>query len=88
MTGRNELFRVPKGIASWAINPASSNRSLVDDKERDKCGELPLPHQIDFNLNGGKIYYITVTSKGTFLAEANPKKPTGGNGEFALSYGT
>ena len=44
-----------------------------------------MPNQIHFSMSGGKIYYITVTSNGVLLTEANPKKPTGGNGEFALS---
>jgi hypothetical protein len=72
LTQRDELFRVPVGKAGF-------------DLDFEDCPEAwELPDHLEFTVDGGKIYYVTITGHGAFLAEADPKKPKGGNGEFAL----
>ncbi|KAI1719190.1 POT family domain-containing protein [Ditylenchus destructor] len=73
-----QMFRVPALSAhSWTL-------SLNDTSER--CNAKGMPQNVTYNVEGGKIYYMYAGSMGTFLAEADPTKPTGGVGEFSVAF--
>ena len=81
MTGRKELFQVPAGHSAWTI------RYLAADGSGKACSmeqRSDAPERVEYELTGEKVYYVTVGRFGAFIAEANTKKPTGGNGEWAL----
>ncbi|KAI1696465.1 peptide transporter family 1 [Ditylenchus destructor] len=73
-TDRYQLFTVPKGSAAWYIKPQCFNGSAGN-----------LPQNITYELLGSKIYYVYLGELGSFIAEANPQRPTSGVGQFSLS---
>ncbi|KAI1720975.1 POT family domain-containing protein [Ditylenchus destructor] len=73
-----QMFRVPALSAhSWTL-------SLNDTLER--CNANGMPENVTYNVEGAKVYYMYAGSMGTFLAEADPTKPTGGVGEFSVAF--
>jgi hypothetical protein len=46
---------------------------------------MNLPNKLQYYLPEEAIYFISIGPTGAFMAETNPKKPTGGTGEFSLS---
>jgi hypothetical protein len=52
----------------------------------EECGKAAdLPTQVTYTVDGGSINYIFVGTMGAYIAQADPTKPTDGNGEFSLS---
>ncbi|KAI1723878.1 POT family domain-containing protein [Ditylenchus destructor] len=73
---RRELFDVEAGNATWAIR--------YNGSECENNG-LDLPTRITYEVESEAIYYIYIGKMGAFIAKADPKKPTGGTGEFSIS---
>jgi len=44
-----------------------------------------LPTRVSYEVQSGQIHYIYVGMMGSYIAQADPHKPTGGTGEFSMA---
>lgn len=75
LLNENQLFRVPtRENVSWTIEYMGED-----------CADEKLPKNMQFTLYEETIHFVAITSNGAFIAETDPRKPTGGTGEFSIS---
>lgn len=77
--GRDELFKVPAGMATWTIIYEGAECSTASVKA------LGLPSRVSYQVQSGQVYFIYVGAMGSFIAQAETQKPTGATGEFSMA---
>ncbi|KAI1707693.1 POT family domain-containing protein [Ditylenchus destructor] len=74
LINRTELFDVKAGHIALSVDYVSP-----------ECQSPPIPQNISYEVESEEIHYIYVGNMGTFIAKADPKKPTTGTGQFSVS---